>query len=186
MRYPTETNREAGAVLIVMAVLLLALLTIFGVSATRTATTESRIGVNHHLHKMAFYAADGGCRVGMALVEDNIRQKGRNDGVTVQGITLDDGDFYLNGELPAAVRPSRGNRVAHYPPDDGRHPLTELMIGATARLSTGGGVAALSGYSGAGRTAARGGAWMVFDIRSRHRGRRHNDAVVELFYRHVL
>ena len=71
---------------------------------------------------------------------------------------------------------------------DGFHPVNvgRLMIGGEPSLSTGGSILALNGYGGLGQSAARGGAWFVYDIRSRHRGPRNNDAVVELFYRHVL
>jgi hypothetical protein len=177
---------QQGSVLIVMAVMILALLTIYGLSASRTAVTENRIGGNHHLHKMAFYQADGGVQVGIALVVDNIRQRGRNDKETVQGITLDKGSFYLDSELPPGALPNRENRTGHYPADDSAPPFTRLLIGGEPSLSTGGAILMLNGYGGLGQSAARGGAWYVYDIRSRHRGRRNNDAVVELFFRHVL
>jgi hypothetical protein len=177
---------QAGSVLIVMAVLMLALLSIYGVSATRSGVTESRIAGNHHLHKMAFYQADGGARVAVELIRDNIRRRGRSDKETVQGITLDDGSLYLSGPLPAGVRPNRKNKSAHYPVDDSIPPFTQLMIGGKPSLSRGGAILAFNGYAGLGQAAARGGAWFVYDIRSRYCGRRNNEAIVELFYRHVL
>ncbi len=183
---PSSGGDERGAVLVVMAMLIMALLAIAATTAGRLALTESRIAVNHHLHKMAFYAAEGGTQAGMALVDDNIARRGRSDGERLLGFSLDDGDFYLNPGLPAGLRPGPGNQSAHYPAGAGGPPVTHLMMGGVTRLSSGGGIAAFNGYGGAGTAAARGGAWVVFDIRSLHRGRRGNEAVVELFYRHVL
>ena len=53
------TRNERGSV-IVIAVLILALLSIIGVSAVKTSITELHISTNHLIHKMNFYAAESG------------------------------------------------------------------------------------------------------------------------------
>lgn len=50
-------QNERGSVLIV-SLLLLALLTVVGIAATRTAQVEQRLSGNEKHHKMAFYAAE--------------------------------------------------------------------------------------------------------------------------------
>jgi PilX N-terminal len=52
-------NNEKGSVL-VAAIMILALLTIIGISATSTSTTEQHLAVNTLLYERAFYAAEAG------------------------------------------------------------------------------------------------------------------------------
>jgi Tfp pilus assembly protein PilX len=52
-------KNEKGSV-IIFALMVLVLLTIIGMVATRTSNTELNITANSQLHKMAFYAAESG------------------------------------------------------------------------------------------------------------------------------
>jgi hypothetical protein len=52
-------HNERGFV-IVVALLMLAIITIMGIAATRTSETETRIAVNERLYKEAFYTAEAG------------------------------------------------------------------------------------------------------------------------------
>jgi len=62
-------RNDRGSVLII-ALLVLVLLTIIGISATNTTTTDIQIASNEKVHSMAFYAADAGIEVGRALLND--------------------------------------------------------------------------------------------------------------------
>ena len=62
-------NNQQGSV-IIMAVIILALLTVIGISATNTSTTEVKITTNALLHNMAFYAADSGIAAGRAALNN--------------------------------------------------------------------------------------------------------------------
>ncbi len=55
----TIIKNEDGSALI-FAILILALLTLIGISATTTSTIEVQIAGNDKFHKMAFYGADSG------------------------------------------------------------------------------------------------------------------------------
>lgn len=177
---------EQGSVFIVVAVLVLALLTIYGMSITRTVVTESRIATNQHLHRMAFYQAEGGTQLAMELIRDNIYHRGRQAGEVVQGITIDQGNFYMNATITSRERPDLSNRVAHYPNPDTSPPFTRLMVGGLTSLSSGSAIHMLNGYSGPGKAAAKSGACVVFNIRSQYLGRRSNESIVDLFYRYRL
>jgi hypothetical protein len=181
-----QPSGEQGSVLIVVVVMLLALLVVSGVSILSAVISEKRIAVNLHLNKMAFYEADGGAQLGIQLIEDNIYHKGRRDGETVEGVTIDDGDFYMNPALPEDVVPCRDNRVAHFPDPDSDPPFTRIMVGGVTSLSTGSAILMLNGYGSAGRNAAGKGAWVTYNIRSQHVGHRESESIVDLFYRHVL
>ncbi|MBW2706641.1 MAG: pilus assembly PilX N-terminal domain-containing protein [Deltaproteobacteria bacterium] len=63
------TNNQQGSV-IIMAVMILALLSIIGIAATNTSTTEMKITTNGLLHNMAFYTADSGIAAGRAALSN--------------------------------------------------------------------------------------------------------------------
>lgn len=71
VEHKTILNNEAGSA-IVLALLILAVLTIIGVSSITTSTTEIQIDTNDRLAKMAFYAAEGGTEIGWEMVEQNL------------------------------------------------------------------------------------------------------------------
>jgi len=62
-------NNEQGTV-IIMAIIVLVLLTIIGISATNTSTTEVQISTNAVLHNIAFYTVDSGIEVGRAVLNN--------------------------------------------------------------------------------------------------------------------
>jgi len=59
----TITNHEKGSIMFV-ALLILVLLSIIGLSATNDSTTEVQIATNDQLSKIVFYAAEAGIEVG--------------------------------------------------------------------------------------------------------------------------
>ena len=62
-------NNQQGSV-IIMAVIILALLTVIGISATNTSTTEVQVSTNAVLHNIAFYTADSGIEAGRAALNN--------------------------------------------------------------------------------------------------------------------
>jgi len=62
-------NSRRGSVMVV-ALLILVLLTMIGVAATNTSTTEMQISTNAVLHNVAFYTADSGIEAGRAALNN--------------------------------------------------------------------------------------------------------------------
>jgi len=62
-------NNQQGSVIII-AVIILALLTVIGISATNTSTTEVQVSTNAVLHNIAFYTADSGIEAGRAALNN--------------------------------------------------------------------------------------------------------------------
>jgi hypothetical protein len=60
-------NNQQGS-LIVMAMIVLVLLTVIGISASTTSTTEVQISTNAVLHNIAFYTAESGIEAGRAAL----------------------------------------------------------------------------------------------------------------------
>lgn len=87
-----QQNREQGSVLVI-ALLMLALLTVIGIAATTTSRIELQISGNNRFHKSALYHADSGVYTTPKLISACI------DDATEQAIssgdyTPDDGTFY--------------------------------------------------------------------------------------------
>ena len=55
----TIMNNEQGAQMIIVSVMLLALLTIISVGASKTANTEISIAANENAYQRCFYNAEG-------------------------------------------------------------------------------------------------------------------------------
>ena len=72
-------NNERGSI-IVIAVLILALLSIIGVSALKTSITEQQISTNHLIYQMNFYAAESGAPHGILWLNTfNLENDGEKD-----------------------------------------------------------------------------------------------------------
>ncbi len=59
---------ESGSVLI-LSLIMLAMLTIIGVTLTATSTVEVQISGNERIHNMAFYAAESGWQLGVTWLD---------------------------------------------------------------------------------------------------------------------
>jgi hypothetical protein len=60
MQHPGHfLKNNEGAMMIVMAVMLLALMTVISITALKTANTEVKIASNEYLHQRNFYYAEG-------------------------------------------------------------------------------------------------------------------------------
>ena len=62
-------NNQRGSI-INMAMIFLVLLTIIGITATNTSTTEVKVSANAVLHNVAFYAVDSGVAAGRAALHN--------------------------------------------------------------------------------------------------------------------
>lgn len=85
--------------MILMAMLLLVILTIMGITSTNTSVIENRIAVNEHLHKTAFYHADSGIYTTAKLVGWTVDEGDTivfDDDLIIEydGRYLDGKDFY--------------------------------------------------------------------------------------------
>ena len=65
----SDTGNENGSVMLI-ALLIMALLTIIGVSAINDTTTELQIARNDAIYKINFFQADGSARQAVQMLED--------------------------------------------------------------------------------------------------------------------
>jgi Tfp pilus assembly protein PilX len=167
---------EDGSVLVV-ALIMLVLLTILGISASTTSTLEIQIAGNEKFHMMAFYAADGGTEAGAELLEQNIEDRGWPNNSSVVSANVMNGDFWANVQEPTV--------------DDAQIPnfgggQVNLRYRGDAKLSTSGAIQLISGYEGKGKGASGGGAYLVHEIRSQALGVAKAESVILVRWRHML
>ncbi|MCU0587748.1 MAG: pilus assembly PilX N-terminal domain-containing protein [Syntrophobacteraceae bacterium] len=198
-----EKIREERGSTLLLSMLVISLLAVAGILSSRTSTTETRISRNDRLYKVAFYEAEGGAEASTELLEQNIEQRGFCSGLganqvcRVVGMAIDTQisddpslKFYMNGALGAGVKPTStaAGRDVYIPkgPDGATPPITNILIGGDTELSTGGAIQMIAGYEGKGKGAAGGGAWIIYDVRSRHLGLDSSESIVEMEWKHVM
>jgi Tfp pilus assembly protein PilX len=182
-------NQRGNA--LVIALLMLACLTLLGIASLMTSTVELQVSGSDRVAKTAFYAADGGTEMASELLEQNIEERSWSDDTDRGEVRVANGDFYLNRESDTPdPMPSDTNRDAHYPKDAvGFAPHTNIKVRGRSELSTGSAIQLAAGYEGKGRGAGAGGAWIIYDVRAQYldnRGDRNTQAKVNLGWRHVM
>ncbi len=168
-------DNERGSVLVI-ALIMLVLLTVIGISASTNSSIELRISGNDKFHKMAFYAADGGTEAGCELLEQNIENRGF-DSSTIGNAVVNNTSFWTNLSEPT----NNDVQISNV----GGHQVNLKFFGNTS-LSSGGAIQLISGYEGKGKGASASGAYLVYDIKSQATGNNNTEARIHLRWRHVI
>ena len=179
-------NNSNGGVT-VAALLILAILTIIGISAISTSNMEVQIANNDKVHKMSFYAADGGSELGTELLELNIACPSgfASDNLAMTAdITAVDKDFWMQNVEPVVTYPSDTERDVLIDTAAGTH--TNLSVFGTTAFGVGGAIQMAAGYEGKGKGAAGGGVSLLYEIHSQHLGLANSESVVAIQWRHNI
>lgn len=184
-------NSQDGMVTIA-ALFFLIILTIMGTSAISTSTMEMQIATNDEIHKIAFYAADGGADLGTELVELNIACPAgfATDNLWFGSVKVVDRDFWMQQEEPTDA----DNNVVLYPSDTERDILigddsdnhTNLSIFGQTSFGVGGAIEMAAAYEGKGKSAASGGVTLDYQIFSQHLGHANSESIVAVHWQHVV
>ena len=192
----SKLNNQRGSALVI-ALLMLVVLTLIGISATTTTTFELQIAGNDKLFKRAFYAADGATEMGGELIEQNIEDRDWTLGddsvaidadhpLSVGNVRVESPNPYMNRD-PDDPIPTDTNRDAVVPKDaSDTDPHTNIKAVGNTTLSTGSAVQLIAGYEGKGKGAAGGGAWITYDVRAERSDVRDTEVRIRLGWRHVL
>lgn len=190
--------RDESGVALIFAILMLALLSIIGLSTSSNTELELKISGNEKAHKMAFYFADGGNEVSKELIEEGIEERGWKEisgtTITLDKVTVEDKDFFLASDWEDTTIFTDGpNSPGTFPTATYRDATvnfgtgtTALIFGSNSRLSSGGAVQMIAGYEGKGKGSASGGAWLIYDVRSQHDGPNNSSARVRSQWLHLL
>jgi hypothetical protein len=174
-----ESLKEQNGSALIVAMLILVVLTILGLSATQTTQMEISIAGNQKLYKTAFHLADSGIYAVPKLINECYENDGDQSftSVTYLGAT---GTFY---------RELMGFDV-HDDPRDVRFSIDALNVDVDvnrtgAQNLPGGGVEFASGYEGIG-FGSSGGVAVSYDLDSLGRGPVLSQANIVAGYRKVL
>lgn len=172
IRPGSPENQERGIALII-ALMLLAVMSLLGASALLTTDVETKIAGNTKIGRTAFYAADGIGQATAGIIEDCITDVGWGNDHSYNGsanVTVKDGDFAFesrdldddadgdltNDRITAPDLEFTGNMAG----------TADVDKGATVPVA-GSSTVASAGYEGAGKGAAGGGLKTVYHIRTR-------------------
>ncbi|MBN1102586.1 MAG: pilus assembly PilX N-terminal domain-containing protein [Deltaproteobacteria bacterium] len=179
----SRNNNEEGTVLIV-ALLMLVMLTVIGISASTISNIEIQIAGNEKFYKIAFFSADGGTEAGAELLEQGIDKRGwptatPSTPVTVSSASVYNGNFWSQMQEPI----TNDAAIAVTQPTG----QIGLRIWGNTQLSTGGAIQLIAGYEGKGKGASGSGAYMVHNINSEARQvAAGSGATVAVMWRHMI
>jgi hypothetical protein len=183
--FPTD---NPDGLVTMAALLFLIILTIVGTSAISSSSMEVQIATNDEIHKITFYAADGGADLGTELLELNIACPTgfANDNLVIGTINVTDKDFWMqqpdeNDDVPL---PSDTERDVLIGDNAGNH--TNLSIAGRTGFGVGAAIEMAAAYEGKGKAAASGGVTLDFQIISQHLGYANSESMIALHWQHVV
>ncbi|MFV0438910.1 MAG: PilX N-terminal domain-containing pilus assembly protein [Desulfopila sp.] len=186
-------NDEHGFVL-VTALIIMVVLTIIGIAATRNTSLELQIAGNDKVHNTTFYGAEGGAILGTEILEQNINCSTgfASDTIETNFKIPNALDFHLN-PVPAAsdlndlvLIDSNADIAFPLKYNETATPDVFIKIGGGSRVQPGGSLQMAAGYEGVGKSAAGGGVARVYDIYSRHQGPRNSQSIIAMSWRHMI
>lgn len=190
-----DYKNEKGSALIV-AVLILLVVTVIGIIASRTADIELRIATHDKTHKMTWFATDAVVdglvpelmeqAIDLRLTEDDVLSD-------VMPVWSDDLEtptpaFYLNEEDadPCVNCPFPDNAdIVLSAAAMGQADAFVRVYGATG-FSPGNALQLPEGYHGRGKGLASGGAVIIYDIRGLGTGMVQSESRISSRWRHVI
>jgi Tfp pilus assembly protein PilX len=192
------TGNEDGFVL-VLAMLIMVVLIIIGVSSIRTSQTELEIAGNERVHKQTFYDAEAGIPIGIETIWINYDDN--NTGFAVTGTDVFGDNVTDLGDNVTAVSqnpwqnsggitcPTDANRDIYYPyyteNDNPLQPHTNIRINGRTVYGEGSALQMAAGYEGIGKGSAGGGSHKLYDIYSQRHGYRDSESNVQAQWRFV-
>ncbi len=202
-----KTIRNDDGFVLIVALLIMVVLTIIGIAATRNTSLELMIAGNDKVHKRTLYQAEAGAILSTEVLEQNINCL---TGFTLTDTTLNVAD--LDGTIRAWSRITNNRKgLAMYldplpwtttncnitDPDGPNisYPisnigsaveLTDSYLGGSTQLLPGGALQMAAGYERKGKSAAGGGTARVYDIITRHRGLNNSQSTVIFGWRHLV
>lgn len=188
---------DDGYVLVV-ALLVMAILSLLGVAGMNTSIFEMQVAGNDWNAKRTFYRADGGVSQGIELVEQSLACPGGFNMAenTIEGVIhYRTPSLYNNADIdPKTVI----NTILDHPKDkyDVAYPYSNntlseydigfLYFGGHTKVLPGGALQMAAGYEGKGKAAAQGGVAKIYDIYSQYLGTKNSESIIVAGWRHLI
>lgn len=208
MHTSSYSVRNDQGFILVVTMFVLVVLTLIAISATRTSNIELQVAGNEKWSQEAFYQADGAVESTIMVIEESTMRGGIENSIYGDmyvnnlnfyikelvhlheySITSNALDWSLDGVPSGSI-----SKVDMYTPNDARStsppydmnpPYTLLKAGGESQFTPGSALHMASGYEGFGKSAAHGGAQILYDIWSNHYGRNNSEVMLKVQYRHV-
>ncbi len=200
----TTYKNEEGFVLIA-SLMILVILSILGIMATRTTMVELTISGNDKVNKQTFYQADGGTEFAQQLVFENAictttkngfdeTSAGSNRAHLGNTIIVENLKFAEEDITPFTVSDT-SREFAYFPGIDIPDPLaatvtpfnsqphTNFITRSVVSVNPGSGLQMVSGYEGLGAGAAGGGTSKLYTIVSQHFGLINSQSTITVRWR---
>ena len=186
-------GNENGAALAI-AIFILAIVSLLGITATRTSTIEVQIAGNDYLYKRALYQADSGTEFSRELIEESILCPLGFNTSDIGDLTVIDKAFWHQQEAPQVDK--EGNEFEdgesflsdsdpdiRYPSSASGNTQTDVWAFGTSHFTPGSAIQMHAGYEGKGKSIAGGGSYILFEIWSQHHGEKNTEVTVMAQYR---
>lgn len=186
---PCGRRCEYGFVLVTVMLILL-ILTIIGIMATKTSTYEMMVSGNEKVHRQTFYQADGSSELAERLIFENaVCASVRNTftkNVFGSIVNVIDNQFAENISPLADPVVSNANRSAAYYPGgvvNDLMPHSNFLSEYTDGVNPGSAMQMVSGYEGLGAGTPGGGTHRLYLVSSQHRGLVNSESLVRTRWR---
>lgn len=206
-----KTMGNSDGFVLVVTLLVLVVLSIIGIAATKTSFLENTIAENDRVQRKSLYQAEAGVTLGSNIIEENINcpvgfdSTGNiSDPYTSNSLAVAD----LEGAIRVYPRSTKGLAIYYkdYPVLDANcvvtsgdpdidYPIanigtgtqeTSIWAGGGSKMLPGGSLQMAAGYEGKGKGAAGGGTQRDYEIVARHQGLNNAESTVILGWRHII
>ncbi|MGW8157720.1 MAG: pilus assembly PilX family protein [Desulfoprunum sp.] len=188
----TTMENDRGYVLVV-ALLIMAILSLIGVAGMNTSIFETQVAGNEWNAKRTLYRADGGVTLGAELVEQNLGCEGIgfkstliNDTVMISnkllsfnGLATDD-DIVTKINAPATSYDAAFSATGKLTKDD----IGYLFFGGETTPLVGSGME--FGTAILGVSASQGGYGKLYEIHSQYLGTKNSESIIESGWIHIV
>ncbi len=123
MKHPVLKNEEG--VVLVIALLMLLILTVIGISSISSSFFETKISGNERLGSVALYAAEGGVNVGISRVPDT---------TAYSGTVGSDASYRSGGLTDSSPQPSKDLGIMHKSGFDTAWEFKRFQVKATGEF----------------------------------------------------
>ena len=176
------TKNEGGFVLVV-ALMIMAILSLIGLAGLTTSMFEVQIAGNEWVAKQTFYQADGGIGLAEHLIFENAICSSVKNGFAQANIG---GDIvvkdlkFSESNATNLEKIDNSERYAVYYPygTSDAEPHTNFLSKYEKVINPGTGLQMISGYEGLGAGAAAGGTSRKYEIASQHQGRKSSESLI--------
>jgi hypothetical protein len=187
MKQLQNISKSEGGFVLVVALMIMAILSLIGLAGLNTSMFEVQIAGNEWVSKQTFYQADSGADLYERLIYENAICASVKNGFTLAkiGDDIEVKDLKFSGSNAAnleEISNDNSKRYAVYYPYGASNvdtePHTNFLSKYEKVINPGTGLQMVSGYEGLGAGAAAGGTSRKYEIASQHQGRKSSESLI--------